>query len=124
MSSQTKGLDPVYSSETAAEMLGISLPTLKRHIYQTKILAGFGKMVGRTLVFTDDEISKMRAKLDAIPGRGNTQRSRKQVADRQDKALALHEQKKSLQEIADALKFTDTSGVLRAIRAARKRRDS
>lgn len=123
MSSRTKGLDPVYSSEKTAERLGISLASLKRHKYQgQKIFAPFGKLVGKSVVYTDDDIAKMRIALDQLAGPGRSNLNRKQVIERQTKALAMFEKKKSLQEIATALKFTDTSGAYRAIQAAKKRR--
>lgn len=46
----------LYSTAEAANYLGISVSALKYHIYFAEDIAG--QLVGRTLVFTEDELEK------------------------------------------------------------------
>jgi excisionase family DNA binding protein len=49
----------VYSTEQAAEYLGVSVPTVKHHVHNLKDLAG--DKVGPTLYFTQDELDRFKA---------------------------------------------------------------
>lgn len=116
-----KGLDMLFSLRDAAKELSIHPQTLKRHKYASGLFEKFGIIIGRSLVFSEDEIAAMRKLLPKAHSQGNTTLSVSQVNKRQMLALKMFEDNKTLGQIAKRLKFRDTSGAYRAIQAAKKK---
>jgi hypothetical protein len=56
----------LFSTEKAAEYLGIKMPLMKYHIHKSKRLKG--QKVGNSLVFTQDELDQFK-KIERKPGR-------------------------------------------------------
>jgi hypothetical protein len=116
-------IDMLYSLKDVAGLVGVHPQTLKRHIYETKELAGIGQRVGKSLVFDEAALAQVREVLAGLPSRGTSGLTSSQVHERQDKALKMQEAGHSLSAIAKALGWADSTGPLKAIRAAKERRD-
>lgn len=96
--------------------------TLKRHIYVTKRLAGYGRLVGRSLVFTQKEHDEIIALVKTFPKGGRPVENVRGVKNRHAEALAMFEKGKTLSEIAEALGYADDSGAKRAIESGKIKR--
>lgn len=59
-----------YSLREVAEELGIHTQTVKYHIYESGHFRGFGKLIGRSLTFTEAELQRMRQLMAAMPPPG------------------------------------------------------
>jgi len=94
----------MYSLKDAAEQLGVSVPGIKHHLYKSGRLEGVGTVIGKSLVFTDDDIEAMRQVFEStVPGKPP------QHAIDPAQFVAEHEQLERL-----ARSQGDTAGAVRA----------
>lgn len=115
------GRVPTLTLPQTAERLGLAAATIRRHVYQTKLLEPLLEHVGRTPVFDESQLPEIRRILDEAPARGGKGVSQADVTARQDRALAMHRQGDDWNTIAARLQYANMTGAKKAVAAAEKR---
>ncbi len=104
----------IFTMAEAAEALGISRFTLKYHLRQGGFFEGFGRIMGRTRVFTLAEVEAMCEKKKAMPPPGQAV----SVLDGERRGKLAYEihnlEGLSWAKIAERLGYTSESGAWRA----------
>lgn len=105
--------EQLYSTEDAAKYLGIAEVTVKYHVYQSLRLPK--RLIGRTLVFTQQELDTFKAQ--NIPAH----RSAGTVGgvDRNIAAAKLKDEGKTLKQIMAELGYKTEGGASRAVKYGR-----
>ncbi len=117
----------LYTLKMAAEVIGLKPETVKYHLYVSGYLKGFGTLVGKTLVFTEAEVNRMREKAATFPARrtmlskGSRATRAMPVPERDQLALSLQRDGKTLLEIARIIGYSDATAASRAIARAKRR---
>lgn len=65
-----------YSLREVADELGIHPQTVKHHIYKTGHFKGKGKLIGRSLTFTQAELDEMKEIKKRIPPPGKPRKEK------------------------------------------------
>jgi hypothetical protein len=73
---------PLYTSDEMAALLEMHPQTLKYHRNESKYLAGFGALKGRSIVYTEDDLKAMRKIVANMPPPGRKRKPEKKKAKR------------------------------------------
>jgi len=70
---------PLYTSDEIAALLEMHPQTLKYHRNESKYLAGFGTLKGRSIVYTDEDLKAMRKIVAHMPPPGRKRQPEKKA---------------------------------------------